>query len=74
MNWQIIHELAAERKAKFKVGATVVATLGIDDPYIKIDKGTKGIVQSVDDIGTVHIEWETGKRLAAVLEDTIELV
>lgn len=74
MNWQVIHERASERKATFKAGATVVATIGIDDPYTKIVKGTKGIVQNVDDIGTVHIEWETGNRLGAVLEDTIELV
>jgi hypothetical protein len=29
-------------------------------------KGTKGTVVHVDDIGTIHVAWETGSTLGAV--------
>lgn len=36
--------------------------------------GTKGTVQMVDDAGTVHIAWDNGSGLGAVLdEDIIEI-
>lgn len=28
--------------------------------------GTKGVVTSVDDIGTIHISWQTGSNLGLV--------
>jgi len=36
-------------------------------------KEKKGTVKYVDDIGTVHIRWDSGILLGAVLEDEIEL-
>jgi len=29
-------------------------------------KGTKGVVIQVDDIGTMHVAWETGSTLGVV--------
>lgn len=67
-------ELVQVRKLLFKKGATVVVVEDINDPYTPIKQGTKGIVRSVDDVGTVHVAWETGNFLGAALEDNIRLV
>jgi len=38
-------------------------------------KGTKGTVRRVDDIGTVHVNWDNGSSLGAVYgEDVIRRV
>lgn len=46
----------------------------MNDPYTPLPKGLKGIVRRVDDIGTVHIQWESGSSLGAVFEDKIQLI
>jgi len=33
---------------------------------IQKPKGTKGVVIQVDDIGTLHVAWETGSTLGVV--------
>jgi len=53
----------------FPKGATV-ELLKMDDvqaPPI----GTKGIVRSVDDIGTIHVVWESGSGLGVVLGEDL---
>lgn len=40
-----------------------VELIYMDDPYTKIPKGTKGTVTGVDDIGTIHVHWDTGHQL-----------
>ena len=37
------------------------------DLIAPVPEGTKGIVQYVDDIGTIHINWETGSSLGLVV-------
>jgi hypothetical protein len=38
-------------------------------------EGTKGTVMYVDDVGTVHVSWENGSSLGAVLgEDVIRKI
>ena len=32
-----------------------------------VPKGTKGIVDFVDDIGTIHMKWETGSSLGLIV-------
>lgn len=46
----------------------------MQDPYTPLLKGLKGIVRHVDDMGTVHVDWENGSTLGAVLEDKIEII
>jgi hypothetical protein len=51
---------------------TRVALVSMDDPYTKLRPGDEGTVFAVDDIGTVHIQWDNGSTLGAVYgEDTI---
>lgn len=39
------------------------------DPYVHLDDGLEGVVTLVDDAGTVHVDWEDGKKLGLVWED-----
>lgn len=54
-----------EMRKAFPKGATV-ESIWLDDPYNTIPKGTRGLVHSIDDIGTIHIAWEGKGQLGAV--------
>ena len=45
---------------------TRVELVSLEDPYARIPEGTKGTVDAVDDIGTIHVRWDNGSRLGAV--------
>lgn len=62
------------RKRRFIPGYHVQLTEDMQAPYTPLRKGLKGIVRHVDDMGTVHIVWENGSTLGAVLEDKIEII
>lgn len=54
---------------------TRVRLVSMNDPYTKLDPGTAGIVQCVDDVATIHINWDNGSTLGAVYgEDIIEKI
>ena len=38
----------------------------MEDPYAPIAPGTEGVVDFVDDIGTIHIKWNNGRSLGIV--------
>lgn len=47
-----------------------VELVRMEDLYASIPPGTKGTVTGVDDIGTIHVAWDTGHHLGiAYLED-----
>lgn len=61
-------------KEKYKPGLKV-RCIEYKDEYSSIPEGTKGVVQYVDDAGTVHINWENGSGLGAVIGvDEIEII
>lgn len=61
-------------RADFPVGSRVMMVYSAD-PFTPIDNGTEGTVSSVDDIGTIHVNWDTGSHLGVVLgEDVIEKI
>lgn len=44
------------------------------DPYTNLKPGDKGTVDHIDDIGTVHIDWDNGSNLGLVPgEDVFEI-
>ena len=49
-------------KQKYQPG-TRIELINTDDPYTKLQSGDKGTVDHVDDIGQVHIVWDSGSRL-----------
>jgi hypothetical protein len=44
---------------------TRVELIYMDDPYSKLKPGDQGTVSFVDDIGTIHINWDSGSSLGA---------
>ena len=44
------------------------------DPFTKLSKGDEGIVTSIDDLGTIHVKWDSGSSLGLVAEDNWEFV
>lgn len=51
-------------KEHYKPG-TKVQLIYMDDTQAP-PSGTKGIVSFIDDIGTIHVKWETGSSLGLV--------
>jgi hypothetical protein len=35
----------------------------MNDPYTKLQPGEKGTVIGVDDMGTIHVNWDQGSSL-----------
>lgn len=39
------------------------------DPYRPVPAGTEGIVEFIDDMGTLHMRWDNGRTLGVCLEE-----
>lgn len=62
-----------EIKNKFKPGMRI-KLIHMIDPY-SVPDGTLGTVHHVDDIGTVHMDWDNGSSLGLIAdEDKYEIV
>lgn len=65
------------RKMIFKPGDRVravwfsVINSSFDD-NLSVPPGTLGTVRMIDDMGTVHVSWDNGSTLGALVEDSIE--
>lgn len=56
-------------KEQYPKGSRVIL-IKMDDPQAPA-KGTEGTVEFVDDIGTVHVTWDTGEKLGAILDEDV---
>ena len=45
---------------------TRIELLSMYDPFSPIDSGTKGTVRCVDDMGTIHMQWDNGRTLGLI--------
>mgnify|MGYP001212008858 CR=1 FL=1 len=54
-------------KKLYPAGTRVVLTTNMDDAR-PICSGEKGTVRTVDDIGTIHVDWDSGRRLGLMPE------
>ena len=52
-------------KKNYPVGCRVQLD-HMEDAYTKIPEGTQGTVRAVDDIGTIHVDWDCGSSLGIV--------
>lgn len=60
-------------KKQYPVG-TVVKCINMEDDHA-VPPGTNGVVQYVDDIGQLHVNWENGSTLALIIGvDEFEIV
>ena len=60
------------RKETFKKGSRV-KLIRMDDDYAP-PSGTKGTVTHVDDLGTIHVEWDNGSTLGVISEDVCVVI
>lgn len=58
------HKEVEELRKKYPAN-TRVELIYMDDPYnTKLQHGSRGTVICVDDIGSIHIDWDCGSSLA----------
>ena len=58
-------EIVNDIKERYPEGTRIVLDYRGDDPH-PIEPGTRGTVRHVDDIGTVHCDFDNGRRLGLV--------
>jgi len=53
-----------------------VRLVSCSDPYTRLRPGDVGTVTFIDDLGTVHVKWDSGASLGIVAEagDRVEKV
>lgn len=66
-----IHIEILERLKKEFPSGTRVALVKMDDPYSTLKAGDKGTVTGVDDIGTIHVNWDKGSSLGIAFGEDI---
>ena len=65
--WGKIHRMAEVYKEMYPKG-TRVEVIYMDDPR-PIEPGTKGTVQFVDSMGTIHCDFDNGRRLGLIPDE-----
>lgn len=63
--WERQRSRAEYLKKEYLPGTRIVLNSMGDDPR-PIESGTRGTVEFVDDIGTVHCEFDNGRRLGLI--------
>lgn len=54
---------------------TRIRLIEMKDPYAPVPPGTEGVVTAVDDIGTLHMQWDNGRALGVVpSEDSFTVI
>lgn len=56
----------AESMRKQYPPGTRIRLIEMKDPYTPVPPGTEGVVTAVDDIGTLHMQWDNGRSLGVV--------
>lgn len=60
-------------KERFPKG-TRIKLISMEDPH-PVEPNTTGTVQIVDDVGTIHMQWDNGRRLGLIYgEDSFEII
>lgn len=68
------HELVEILKNKYPKGTRIEVDYMGDDPH-PVASGTRGTVRCVDDMGTVHCDFDNGRRLGLIPgEDSFHIV
>ena len=70
----IDYDLVRRMKEQYPPGTRIQLDYMGDDPR-PIEPGTKGTVRTVDDMGTVHCDFDNGRRLGLVpVEDSFHVI
>jgi len=60
-------------KKAYPVGTRIELIQAMDDVQ-GVEKGTKGTVVGVDDIGTIHMKWDNGRGLGLIPGDNFKVL
>ena len=72
--WARMEMMAKVYKEKYPKG-TRIELISMDDPYAPLEPGTKGTVNHVDDMGTIHMQWDNGRTLGLIPgEDSFRVI
>ena len=67
-------DLVQRMKNQYTAGTRIVLDFMGDDPH-PIDPGTKGTMRIVDDMGTVHCDFDNGRRMGLIPgEDSFHII
>lgn len=64
-DWARMEREAKRMKESYPEG-TRLMLLNMNDPYAPVPEGTRGTVRHVDDMGTIHVQWDNGRTLGLV--------
>lgn len=67
---EIHPEMLKRLKSDYSPGTRVVL-VKMDDPYTRLKPGEKGTVTGVDDIGTIHVNWDSGGSLGVAFGEDL---
>ena len=62
----MIHPGMLKQLREYYKPGTRVMLIRMSDPYTDLRQGDRGTVTMVDDIGTVHVNWDRGSTLGIV--------
>lgn len=72
MNRQMLVE---EAKRLFQPGVRVELDADLNDDFSNLKRGDRGTVRCVDDVGTIHVDWDCGSGLGLIfMEDYFHIV
>ncbi len=61
-----IHPEMLKQLKEYYTSGTRVMLIRMSDHYTNLRKGDTGTVTLVDDIGTIHVNWDRGSTLGVV--------
>ena len=61
-----IHPEMLKQLKEYYTAGTRVILIRMSDPYTNLRQGDRGTVTMVDEIGTVHVNWDRGSTLGVV--------
>ena len=61
-----IHPEILKQLKEYYTSGTRVMLIRMSDPYTDLRQGDRGTVTMVDDIGTIHVNWDRGSMLGIV--------
>lgn len=64
-DWHRMEQEAKRYKEMYPQGTRLLLN-HMNDPFAPIPVGTRGTVVHVDDVGTIHMKWDTGSSLGIV--------
>ena len=64
-----IHPEMLKQLKEYYTSGTRVMLIRMSDPYTNLRQGDRGTVSFVDDIGSIHVNWDSGGNLAVLFSE-----